>query len=63
MRDIDRPVADACGRGEVIGGFVAVLVDHPLPWTRLRQIYKMFGFCRHYGNDPVELACARSFGR
>ena len=62
MRDIDRLVADACGRGEAIGGFVAVLVDHPLPWTRMRQVYKLFGFCRRYGNDRVELACARALG-
>lgn len=60
LRDIDRLVADATGHGAAVGAFARVVLDHPLPWTRMRQVYKLVGLCRRYGDDRVDAACARA---
>lgn len=58
MRDLDRLRATADGHGENIGIYVHRLLDDPLPWTRMRAVYRLLGLVRRYGPDPVEAACA-----
>lgn len=41
-----------------IGIYVARLLDDPLPWTRMRAVYRLLGLVRRYGAVPVEGACA-----
>jgi hypothetical protein len=36
------------------------LLDTDLPWTRMRQVYRLLGLVRRYGPGPVEAACARA---
>lgn len=60
MRDIDRLLADAAAHGEAVGAFARVVLDHPLPWTKMRQVYKLLGLCRRYGDDRVNTACRRA---
>lgn len=60
MRDIDRLIADATSHGDAVGGFARVVLDHPLPWTKMRQVYKLLGLCRRYGDDRVDTACRRA---
>lgn len=60
LRDIDRLIADAAGHGDAVGAFARVVLDHPLPWTKMRQAYKLLGLCRRYGDDRVEAACRRA---
>lgn len=60
MRDIDRLIADAAGHGQAVGAFARAVLDHPLPWTKMRQVYKLLGLCRRYGDDRVEAACVRA---
>jgi hypothetical protein len=60
MRDLDRLQHLAAGHGPAIGGYAAVLLDHPLPWTKMRQVYALLGLVKKWGPDRVEAACARA---
>lgn len=60
MRDIASQKAKAHGRGPAIGVFAESVLDAPLPWTRMRQIYALFRAADRYGNDRVDAACVRA---
>lgn len=60
LRDIDRLIADATAHGDAVGAFAQVVLDHPLPWTKMRQVYKLLGLCRRYGDHRVDAACRRA---
>ena len=50
----------ARGYGEHIGAYAAAVLDHPLPWTKMRQVYRLLGLVRRHGADRVEQACQRA---
>ena len=60
MRDLDALARRATGYGEHIGAYAAALLDHPLPWTKMRQVYRLLGLVRRHGPDRVEQACKRA---
>jgi hypothetical protein len=60
LRDLTRLIAVCAGHGENIGIYAERLLDDPLPWTRMRSVYRLLGLVRRYGPDPVETACSRS---
>jgi transposase len=60
MRDIESQKAQARRRGAAIGALVETVLDGPLPWTRMRQVYALFRAADRYGDDRVELACERA---
>ena len=60
LRDLARLIAVCAGHGENIGIYAERLLDDPLPWTRMRSVYRLLGLVRRYGPDPVEAACSRS---
>ncbi len=60
LRDLDRLIAMCAGHGESIGIYAARILDDPLPWTRMRTVYRLLGLVRRYGPGPVETACARA---
>ena len=60
MRDLHRLIATAAGHGPDIGVYAERLLDHDLPWTRMRQVYRLLGLVKRYGSDPVQAACGRS---
>lgn len=60
MRDLDALRAKAASHGEAIGGYAAALLDTPLPWTRMRSVYRLFGLVGKWGPDRVNDACARA---
>ncbi|MGK2929379.1 MAG: IS21 family transposase [Acidimicrobiales bacterium] len=60
MRDLTQLIATCAGHGECIGIYAERLLDDPLPWTRMRSVYRLLGLVRRYGPGPVETACARS---
>ena len=43
MRDLDRLRRMAAGHGDAIGVYAAALLDIPLPWTKMRQVYALLG--------------------
>jgi hypothetical protein len=60
MRDLTALITTCAGHGENVGIYAERLLDDPLPWTRMRAVYRLLGLVRRYGPDPVEAACARS---
>ena len=60
LRDIDRLVADASAHGAAVGEFAKVVLDHPLPWTKMRQVYALLGLVKKWGPDKVDAACRRA---
>jgi len=60
MRDLTQLIATCAGHGECIGIYAERLLDDPLPWTRMRSVYRLLGLVRRYGPGPVETACTRS---
>lgn len=60
LRDLDRLIATCTGHGHNIGIYAERILDDPLPWTRMRTVYRLLGLVRRYGPDPVEAACARA---
>ena len=60
MRDLAKLIAACAGHGHNIGIYAERLLDDPLPWTRMRSVYRLLGLVRRYGPAPVESACSRS---
>jgi transposase len=60
MRDIGHLAAAARGHGEHVGIYAGRLLDTELPWTKMRQVYRLLGLVRRYGPGPVDAACGRA---
>jgi transposase len=59
-RDVERLGRMATDHGEAIGVFAAAILDTPLPWTKMRQVYRLLGLVKKWGPERVELACSRA---
>lgn len=46
--------------GPHVGEYARQLLDSPLPWTRMRQVYRLLGLAKRYGGELVDEACARA---
>jgi hypothetical protein len=60
LRDIDHLKRLAAGHGPSIGAYAAAVLDHPLPWTKMRQTYALLGLVKRWGAERVDTACARA---
>jgi Mu transposase, C-terminal domain len=60
LRDLERLQNKAAAHGPAIGAYAVVLLDHPLPWTKMRQVYALLGLVKKWGPTRVEAACARA---
>ena len=60
LRDVTFLAGQAKSHGEQVGRFAQLLLDGPLPWTRMRRVYALLGLCKRYGDARVEAACARA---
>ena len=60
MRDIGYLQRLADETGPAVGAYAAALLDHPLPWTKMRQVYALLGLVRKWGPARVNAACARA---
>jgi transposase len=58
MRDLDHLRRLAAGYGPAIGAFAAALLEHPLPWTKMRLVYALLGLVKKWGAERVDAACA-----
>ena len=54
LRDIAHLQRLAAGHGEAIGVYAAAVLDTPLPWTKMRQVYALLGLVKKWGPDKVE---------
>ena len=60
LRDLAKLIATAASHGQHIGSYAERVLDDPLPWTRMRAVYRLLGLVRRYGAEPVDTACARA---
>jgi hypothetical protein len=60
MRHVDRLIAAARRHGEDVGIYAERLLDDQLPWTRMRQAYRLLGLARRYGDTAVNTACGKA---
>ena len=59
-RDIEHLKRMAAGHGPAVGAYANALLDTPLPWTRMRQVYALLGLAKKWGSQRVDAACARA---
>ena len=59
-RDLESLGRMAAEHGEAIGIYAAALLDNPLPWTKMRQVYRLLGLVKKWGAARVESACRRA---
>lgn len=59
-RDLDKLKEMAGREGPAIGRYAAGILDTPLPWTRMRQVYRLLGLAKKWGADRVDLACQKA---
>lgn len=60
MRDLDKLTRMAAGHGPAIGAYATALLDIPLPWTKMRQVYALLGLVKKWGPERVNSACERA---
>ncbi len=58
LRDVQTLRRRAASHGEAIGRFAGLVLDGPLPWTRMRRVYALLGLVRRYGEARLNEACA-----
>lgn len=56
-RDVEFLERQAQHHGEGVGRYARVLLDGPLPWTRMRHVYALLGLCKRYGAERVDETC------
>jgi transposase len=57
MRDLDLLQRMAASHGAAIGAYATALLDCPLPWTKMRQVYALLGLVKKWGDERVDTAC------
>ena len=57
MRDLDALRRKASAHSPHVGAYAAAVLEHPLPCTKIRQVYRLLG--RH-GAERVDDACQRA---
>jgi transposase len=60
MRDLQALHRRAAAHGDHIAAYTAALLEHPLPWTKMRQVYRLLGLVRRHGAEAVDEACRRA---
>ncbi|WP_101433811.1 hypothetical protein [Amycolatopsis echigonensis] len=60
MRGLDALHRRAAAHGENIAAYATALLENPLPWTKMRQVYRLLGLVRRHGADAVDEACGRA---
>jgi hypothetical protein len=60
LRDLEHLKRLAGDAGPAIGTYATAVLDHPLPWTKMRQAYALLGLVKRWGPDRVEAACRRA---
>jgi hypothetical protein len=58
LRDLQRLIDTCAAHGENVGIYAARIMDGPLPWSRMRTVYRLLGLARRYGSPALEAACS-----
>ncbi len=57
-RDVAFLQRQAQRHGPSVGRLAEMILEGPLPWTRMRRVYALLGLARKYGDARVEQVCA-----
>lgn len=60
MRDLEKLQRIAASHGDAVGAYATALLDIPLPWTKMRQVYALLGLVKEWGPERVNAACQRA---
>ena len=60
LRDTATLTAKDPTAGPAVGVYATRLLDIPLPWTRMRTVYRLLGLVRTFGPAATDAACARA---
>jgi len=60
LRDIGYLCRQADTHGASVGIYARRLLEVDLPWTRMRQVYRLLGYARRYGDHRCDTACAQA---
>lgn len=60
LRDLDKLQRLAASHGPAVGAYATALLDTPLPWTKMRQVYALLGLVKKWGAARVNAACERA---
>lgn len=60
MRDLERLASMAENAGPAVGAYAKAILDTPLPWTKMRQVYRLVGLVKKWGAARVDEACQRA---
>ena len=60
MRDLNALQRKAAAHGTHVGTYATAVLQHPLPWTKMRQVYRLLGLVRRHGAEAVQDACRRA---
>ncbi|BDX32246.1 putative transposase [Mycobacterium antarcticum] len=58
LRDLAALIAACASHGPNVGIYAERILDDPLPWTRMRTVYRLQGLVRRYGAERVDRACS-----
>jgi hypothetical protein len=59
-RDVESLARMAALHGTFVETFARALLEHPLPWTKMRQVYRLLGLAKKWGSSRLDDACARA---
>jgi hypothetical protein len=60
MRDLDGLARRAASYGDHVERYAIAILEHPLPATKMRQVYRLLGLARRHGAEATDIACARA---
>jgi transposase len=59
-RDLDALQFKASSYGPSVGIYATAILDTPLPWTKMRQVYRLISLAEKWGAGRVDQACAKA---
>ncbi len=59
-RDVESLTRLAAGHGPSVAQYARAILDTPLPWTKMRQVYRLVGLADKWGSSRVDQACRRA---
>lgn len=59
-RDVASLLARAATHGSSVEAFARAVLNHPLPWTKMRQVYRLLGLAEKWGSSRLNDACQRA---
>jgi transposase len=57
LRDLTFLKEQADRHGTAVGELATIILDGPLPWTRMRRVYALLRLARKFGSTRVNTAC------